>query len=290
MKYIFLILGLLFSHGVFSQGELIRTYNDKAYAKCLERADSILSADDKDSTAWQYKGLSLMQLHQFEQAVDAFDKALITNYQPYIAVHINKAKALSHINQKEALEMLDSLDRSGMSVFFPLQDPLFQPISDQPEFLRIKKNIRARAFPCEVDSNYLKMDFWCGEWDVYVGNNKVGENMITKQEGSCMILEQYTTDRDFVGQSVNFYDIDDKKWKQIWISSTGNISKYIEVESKPSGYIKYLAQPSAQYPSYLQMTFTLNDDGSVTQFIEQSSDGKEWSPSFNGKYIKKVNN
>ncbi len=285
------ILLLLFSLVIMSflngQNQLVSLYNNQNYTQCLEEAEKILAQNEKDATSWQYKALSLMQMGKYESSISAFNNAKENGYQPSVAVDLNKAKSLAQLDKSQALDLLDSLNQSGLSLNQPLEDPLFDPLAEDKNFLAIKKEVWKRAFPCYSDSNYTKMDFWCGEWDVFVNGRKIGENSITKQEGGCMILEQYTTPRDFVGQSINFYDIDDKKWKQIWIDHTTNITKYIEIESKPSGYIKFLAQPSTSSSNFLQMTFTLNEDESVTQLIEQSPDGKEWTTAFNGKYVKK---
>ena len=36
---------------------------------------------------------------------------------------------------------------------------------------------------CETDPRYSEFDFWLGDWEVFVDDNKVGENTISKEEG-----------------------------------------------------------------------------------------------------------
>lgn len=148
----------------------------------------------------------------------------------------------------------------------------------------------ANQYPCENDAKYRHFDFWLGEWDVYVNGNKVGGNSITKAVGGCAIHEDYTTAQGYAGQSINYYDPIDKKWHQHWVGSTQDVYNYLEVDKK-EGMLQFESpfwNPQNDQISTSRLTFTLNEDGTVRQLFETSTDkGKTWTTGFDGLYKRK---
>ncbi|MEQ9304285.1 MAG: hypothetical protein RJQ14_10255, partial [Marinoscillum sp.] len=147
---------------------------------------------------------------------------------------------------------------------------------------------RENAFPCLTSEVQRHFDFWIGKWDVLVNGQKVGVNNITLAEGGCALHERYTTARIYSGQSINYYDPLDKKWHQVWVDSGGGVLDYTEVD-RSEGMIQFEADylNSAGVLTKSRLTFTANDDGSVRQLFEASSDsGETWTASFDGLYVK----
>ncbi|GAB4232270.1 MAG: hypothetical protein Tsb0034_04940 [Ekhidna sp.] len=174
-----------------------------------------------------------------------------------------------------------------------ISDKEFDPIRDRSEFEDILKIVEKNAFPCLTDEKNKQFDFWLGEWDVYVNANKVGENSITKAQGGCAVHEFYSTvPGGFAGQSINYYDPIDKKWRQNWVGNSGrNVSKYIEIDSS-EGMLQFLDDDNRTangQKMMVRMTFTyLPKYDAVRQFIESSTDdGKTWTPAFDGLYVRK---
>lgn len=293
MKKVTLVITLFYLLAInnsFAQNALAQLYNQQNYEQCIVNANTILAEQKSDSTALFYKGICFLKTGQAAEALPLLIKAEANQFQPQNRVKIARAKCLVSLNQKqEAIQLLDSLVAEGFSSFFQLDDELLHPLLDLPAYQAIRDSVHIRAFPCLYDDRYNHFDFWLGEWNVFVGSTKVGENIISKQNGGCMILEQYTTARDYVGQSTNFFDPHDGLWKQIWIDKTQGISKYVESERKP-GYLQFIttAESSPKNTPTYKMTFELQKDGSVTQDIEQknTTDG-EWQMIFQGIYRKK---
>src|SRR5262245_26786531 len=66
---------------------------------------------------------------------------------------------------------------------------------------------------------YRQFDFWVGAWTVSDGQGvKQGDNVITREEGGCLILERWTAVSGNTGQSYNFYDPGTMQWRQVWVS------------------------------------------------------------------------
>ncbi|MDF1696875.1 MAG: hypothetical protein P1U56_13620 [Saprospiraceae bacterium] len=155
-------------------------------------------------------------------------------------------------------------------------------------FLAIVGSITAqtedqKAFPCRYGDEYKKLDFWLGEWDVYVKDKKTATSSITKSEGGCTLHEDYKTLTNFFGRSINYYDPKDEKYTQIWIDKFNGITTFKEVEAR-KGYLKMTTDDGNG--TLTNMDYTLDETvGHVTQTMESSKDGgKTWKRSFKGVY------
>ncbi len=140
-------------------------------------------------------------------------------------------------------------------------------------------------------AEHHQFDFWIGEWDVFLPNGqKAGENRIEPIADGCALLENWTGRGNFTGKSLNIYDRDDKHWHQTWVDNSGGllmiagglVDKRMVLTSEqpgPDGSAGALRQ---------RITWTPNDDASVRQLWEASSDaGKTWTVQFDGKYVRR---
>lgn len=275
-----------------AQKNILSIYSQGKYNDCLANCKEQLEVNPKDSMALYIQGLCLIQAQNYKPALKSLEAAAENNFQPSANVQMQQARCLAQLGkQEEALDLLGKLVKEGFSSYQAFEQEQFEVFSHQEHFQSLKDSVHRRAFPCFYDPNYTHFDFWLGEWDVFVGDIKVGKNSITKQEGGCSVLEQYSTARDYVGQSLNFYDPSDGLWKQFWSDNTQGLTKYIETERRP-GYLQFISEPSSIPASNgtLRMTFTLQEDGSVRQFIEQKQTPEsEWQSAFDGRYVKREN-
>ncbi len=144
-----------------------------------------------------------------------------------------------------------------------------------------------KAFPCRYGEEYKRLDFWLGEWDVFVKDKNTASSSITKSEGGCTLHEDYKTLGGFYGRSMNYFDPVDKKYTQIWVDKFNSITVFKEVESK-EGYLKMQADKGNG--TLTNMAYTHDPStGNVTQTMESTKDGgKTWKQSFLGVYKKKL--
>ena len=142
--------------------------------------------------------------------------------------------------------------------------------------------------PCEDDEVYRQFDFWLGEWEVHAANgNKAGNNKITRHERGCLLREEWTNINGGTGQSINYYDPQEKKWNQVWTDATGNIG-YFKGELVDGAMVlkgRWVNQNGSSY--LLNGTWSLLEDGRVRQHFQQSQDkGETWTTWFDGYYSK----
>ncbi|UII30412.1 tetratricopeptide repeat protein [Fulvivirga ulvae] len=251
-----------------------------------------LKENSKDSTAWYNLGISAMNLKEYDEAIDYLKKAQNLNY-PFSFTNYSVAKTYALNNENElAIQTLQAGADNGAAAYKKISEEVaFDKIRSMEEYKKAIAKIKLNAYPCLKDEKRRHFDFWLGEWDVYARGQKAGENSITLADGGCVIHESYTTAGNYSGQSMNYYDPIDQKWHQHWVGATGDTYNYIETD-KSKGMLQFKSQFMNQQGeiSISRMTFTLNEDGTVRQLMESSTDnGITWQIAFDGLYKPKVN-
>ena len=119
--------------------------------------------------------------------------------------------------------------------------------------------------PC-CTSYHQQFNFWLGDWNVYDTNGTlVGENTIVEQENHCLLNEHWRGAKGTTGRSYNYYNSKDSTWNQLWIDNNGGqlILKGTAIENGMLLKSAVVSTPKGNY--YNQITWTKNNDGSVTQ-------------------------
>lgn len=143
---------------------------------------------------------------------------------------------------------------------------------------------------CVHDELYGMLDFWLGDWDVYVDDNLVGRNTIEKTMKGCAVLEHWQSTDGGRGTSL-FYVNGRRIWKQVWVTEYGTMPGGVKEKThQPSQDLHRVRFQGRVYAeddkSYLDRT-TLNDlgNGRVRQVIEVSMDeGTNWKAVFDAEY------
>ncbi len=291
-KFIYLLAVVpLFLHGQTAKESADKYFGEEAWEKAAKEYDYYLKTNASDSAAWYNLGQSYVNLGNYEKALKSFERAGSTNFNKHF-VGFNKLKTYALMKDTEALMVnLKKEAEGGLATFALLENSEeFDTWRTDARFQKALKQIEVNAYPCLSNEDYRHFDFWLGEWDVYVGEQKVGENSITMAKGGCAIHESYTTARNYAGQSINYYDPIDKKWHQHWVGAGRDVYNYLEVDRGP-GMLQFespFMNPANGELTISRLTFTLNDDGTVRQLFESSSDdGETWSNAFDGLYKKK---
>ena len=125
------------------------------------------------------------------------------------------------------------------------------------------------------DAQHDQFDFWVGDWVVKNGRGEIiGYNTIRELEDNCLISEEWKGANNSSGRSYNYYDPEKGTWNQLWISSTGNILK-LEGKLEKDKMVLTGAEKTGKNGKYRdQITWTPNDDGTVTQQWNILKDGK----------------
>lgn len=130
-------------------------------------------------------------------------------------------------------------------------------------------------------------DFWVGEWEVYPNgqDTKVADSRIERVHNGCAVIENWMPLSGQSGTSLNHYDVSGQRWHQKWVGSVPGAVEF--VGGLVGGQMVLTGNwPSPSAPHALvRMTYTKNEDGSVRQHGESSTDhGLSWQTAFDFIY------
>lgn len=142
--------------------------------------------------------------------------------------------------------------------------------------------------PCAGQPEHRQFDFWLGDWNVEetgVPGKTIASSREEKIIGGCVLLENYTEGSDYTGKSMNFYDPVLKKWRQMWVDSTGSTSEF--AGELRDGSIRFEGESHVGSGKRIlrKLTFTPLPSGSVRQRSEASLDGKTWKVNYDYTYV-----
>lgn len=252
---------------------------------------ALLAGDEANAQNWFNLASALHQLEEYEGARDAYLAALEAEYPRAVQVRFRLARVYMSLGQEEAaLGQLEEIaNTGGPNGQFVRNTAEFESLLDNPRFIAIV----AALTPC-TDEEYRHFDFWLGEWDVTGAGSAqpTAKSKISSKHGGCVVLEEYDVlSGAYTGMSINYYDNVREVWHQSWMANNG-VAVYLEGGLNDDGAMVLsdaghaISEASG---AINRVTWTPNDDGSVRQFWETSSDGGEtWSVAFDGIYTRKV--
>lgn len=142
--------------------------------------------------------------------------------------------------------------------------------------------------PCSGEK-YSQFDFWEGSWVVYdTKGNIVGTNKLVKMQSNCVMQENWVSKSGpSRGTSYNYYNKTDDSWNQVWVDNSGFslVLKGNLIDGKMVLKSDLITTEKGNYRN--KITWSKNDDNSVTQLWEYINEKNEViSEVFRGIYKK----
>lgn len=136
-------------------------------------------------------------------------------------------------------------------------------------------------------------DFWLGEWDVYrTGADEIaGRSTIAAADNGCVVTEHFrSVGAAYSGRSLNLYDRETGRWRQIWMDSTGDITDF---QGGPTETGMMLTaendvSPQERTPHQTRMIFVREANGDVRQIGQASADGVTWAGRYDFTYRRRA--
>ncbi len=238
----------------------------------VEEADALYTAEDWAGAAAAYEAI-------WNAAADP------TSLQVQIPVRLTVAH-LRQGHKDQAFTWLERAVDGGLpSTYMGTIDALAE-MRDDPRFAELREVAERKSFPCTHEPRYRDFDFWIGSWDVYAGTTKAGTNTIARQSKGCVLYESWTDAAGTDGHSINYVDPATDQWVQVWMGADGSlISARGGLEDGAMRLVGERVLKTGEARPF-RMTFTPMNDGSVRQFLEESTDGgKTFAPWFDGRYV-----
>ncbi|HJT18652.1 MAG TPA: hypothetical protein VJ853_14750 [Thermoanaerobaculia bacterium] len=182
-------------------------------------------------------------------------------------------------DKEKALAILDRLTEIGFGAVGVLNaDDALVSLRSDPRWKAAIEEMNRTAHPCLNAPEYRQFDYWLGEWDVEIGGQKAAKSSIQLILDDCVVFENYSTPFGYAGKSFSLYDAATKKWQQRYVDTTGAFHHWSG--GLENGVMTF-------YWGQQKMTYVKEGPDRVRQIIEQSTDGKNWTKTFDGLYIRR---
>ena len=236
------------------------------------------------------QGVKLHDSGQYAAAAEAFRKAREGGYPARMALNVRLARAQARAGATDAaLQTLRTMVENGYAQFDALNEENdFLSLRMDNRWKEVVAAARVNQQPCTRDVAYRQFDYWLGEWDVEVQDNRVARSSVQLILNECTIFENYwRLDGTYAGKSFTVWDRADKRWEQRYVDTTGVSADWFGVLD--DGRMVFHQRPAEGTKGPTQrMIYTKEGPDRVRQTIETSNDdGKTWSTQFNGLYIRK---
>lgn len=137
--------------------------------------------------------------------------------------------------------------------------------------------------PTCTTPDHAAFDYWVGEWVVAdTTGREIAESSISKLADGCAVLEQWRPKQGPTGTSMNWFEVTDQKWHQLWV--TGATPSVHFVGKAPDGTMELTTQGAGPNGRWARMRWVRRPGGVVRQIAESSTDGATWTTSFIGDY------
>ena len=250
--------------------------------------DALTKAEPANGMAWFRLGMSLMSLNRHEAAVAPLQKAVEILRGPMAMYTLGSAYAAAGDKEK-AFEWLGKANAAGFGQLRRIEnDPNLARLRDDARFKSVFEGTERNARPCKYAPEAKQFDFWVGEWDVQVGGQTVGTNVIERLQEGCIIMENWTGQAGGSGKSMNFYDPVVKKWRQTYMSNNQVVWE-MSGEYK-DGALRYEGEvhtPNGNR-TLTRVTFYNQSPDRVRHTEDNSTDGgKTWTNVWDSIYVRK---
>jgi hypothetical protein len=146
------------------------------------------------------------------------------------------------------------------------------------------------ASPCEADSNYQRLAFWVGDWEV---TDSTGAHYAMQRVRSvmdaCAITAEWTGRVGDKGLNVSAFDVKTGEWRQVYVSNQVPSTNGVIVRKSDSSYmgpgVRFipLLEPTGLMRS--RVTIMPLSDHRAMQLFEDSPDGgKTWHTVFKAEH------
>ena len=150
--------------------------------------------------------------------------------------------------------------------------------------------IAQTPMPCRSTEVARSLDFWVGDWDVYVGKDLAGRDMVERILDGCAVTERWNGGAGDQGMSLFAYDARKDLWKQNWVTNNSAVPggikvKVLRAHSPSSTTFQGEIEGKTGAVYYDRTILTALPGGRVHQEIQVSRDGIAWRTGFDAIYV-----
>jgi tetratricopeptide (TPR) repeat protein len=262
-------------------------FADSKWGQAATAYTQITASEPTNGQAWQNLGECYLQLGKLNESLQAFTQAVQQSFRPALN-KVNVARVqIAMGNTRQALDTLKEVEASGQAPrlrAYIAGATEFQKLSSNPEYHQFLKS----TIPCQT-SEFRQFDFWIGDWSVEnPAGQKVGDNLVTREQDGCVLIEHWKGRGIETGTSFNYYDIRDKKFHQLYLDNSGNAGAFPPMAGVLVGNKMVMVSDEKVSPIF-RWTWYVISPGKVRQMAEQSNNSqKTWQIVWDSVYVNKA--
>lgn len=269
----------LFAAGLWADAE-------QAYATWLAR-------DSTDQRANFRLAVSLFEQRRFREALPHFQRAAAAGFQVVMA-RFRMTRALAQLDERRlALDHLELAVAVGVPLELVQSHPDIAGLRSEPRYADIVRRMEDARYPCRSRARARQLDFWNGEWNVYSWDATsqaapVGISTVRSALEQCLVIEEWTPREGLAGRSMNFWDLNRSRWRQIWVAADGTALDFDGAFANDE--MTFLAWSLAPTGQRIRHELTLRAIGPDTvrqRFRESADNGSTWRVTFDGRYVRR---
>jgi hypothetical protein len=303
MHRIAVVLALCAASTMSAQAPTAARGADSAFARgdwaaALAGYRDLVRRDSTTPAAWFRMGIAQHRLAAYKDALVSLMRARQLGASPG-GIELQLARTNAQLgNSAQAFVHIDSLISAtgrGMHPRVVRDEPEFASLKSLPRFAQLVARSDSMRYPCKSMPEARQLDFWIGTWDVAPWNappgtprGVAGFNDIQPILEQCVVHENWTGGGGGEGKSYNFFDVNRRKWRQVWIADGGGSLDYTgEFRDGAMRFEGWTVNP--QGGRMLQkLTLTPFGRDTVRQTFEVSADsGKTWTATFDARYVRR---
>ena len=264
-------------------------YINSDWDNAIKMYSQIVASEDKNLQAWNRLSTSYINKKDFDKAFEVLEIGTTKGDHNIMLYNLSCMYARKNLKEKSLLTLRKAINAGYALSEQTLNDEDFASMKNDKDFLTVIDEMKVAEFPCRYNERLKEFEFWVGEWNVYtVMGNKAGDSKIERILNDCVILENWTNSAGKEGKSFNMINTNTGDWEQTWVDDSGNTTEF-KKGKRTNNALSFLAEGKDQNNriQYQRLTFYKNDDGTVRQLGEVSSDGTEWQVSYDLLYKKK---
>jgi len=144
--------------------------------------------------------------------------------------------------------------------------------------------------PCRATEVSRNLDFWLGDWDVYVGRELAGRDVVERAVGGCGVTELWHDIEGGEGMSLFAYDARKDLWTQTWVTNDSSVPggikfKVLRAHAPQTTTFQGEIESKGGVVYYDRTILTAVPGGRVRQQIQISRDGVDWQTRFDAIYV-----
>lgn len=287
-----------FAQQATGTGDLLNQANtlmqQEKWKEAAAAYEKVLKADSLNAQAAFQGGQAYYMAADYRKAVAMWERADSRNFR-LSTTRYNIALAYAQLRDREkAFSWLAQAIESGFNRVDILQsDNVLDSLRADERFAKVVQLADQNARPCEYEPTYRILDFWLGEWEVFINENqKIGESYIRKLVNGCAMQESFAQLDGFLGENFFYYNNITGEWKMVWVTGTavllGGVKERVLTSRDDSGALHFIGELPGNIPGQVILDRTTVIPASADRIniiVEQSRDsGANWVTTFSGSY------